>query len=158
MQRFFRSVFIAAVAVSAACYSLIPVLLLLPNTPRSALIAGIAGLMLAPFLSVGLMLRAISDGKLCIPCAASAHKYGAWLVIFVFLVWFAVGILLWPAAPIQQAGNSFTDKRGRVYTRSSYDAFRKWEATLPLAWLPFALLAVASLPATDRKRHLHYCQ
>ena len=157
-QQFFRAVFGTAAAISVACYCSIPILLLLPTPPNGAVVAGIAAVILAPFLLVGLILRGVSDGELCLPCTAAAHKFATWLIILIFIVWFAGGILCWPAAPLRQVSNSFLDKRGKVYSRTSYDAFRKWEATLPLAWLPFALVAITALPATDRNRHLHYCE
>jgi len=149
---------VAAVVVSGTCYLLVPIFLSLPRVPEGSTVAVFAAVILVPFLVIGLALRGISDGELCIPCAAQAHTRGTWLVISVAVLWFAVGILFWPSAPLRQERNGYVDKRGTPHGRVSYEAFRRWEATLPLAWLPFALVAITSLPATDRRRKVHYCE
>jgi hypothetical protein len=154
VEKFYRALLAVAVAVSVVCYAAIPLLLLIPNPPKSWPVTAVAGGLALAFAFAGLMLRGISGGELRLPCSKSLHGRISVGVTIIALTWMIVGIVRWPAAPIRQVGNTFRDKRGTVHDRDSYNAFRRWEATLPLAWLPFALVATTALPAVDANRRL----
>jgi hypothetical protein len=157
MQRFYSAVLLAALLLSFGSYMAIPVLLLVPNPPRGAIVAIVVMLVVMPFVVICLRLRRMSGGALCVACPRPVYISIAVAATVVAVSWLTVGFLRWPAAPVRPVNGVFVDKRGTVYSNASYEAFRRWEVTLPPAWLPFALVAITALPASGRARWVRTC-
>lgn len=157
MQRLYSAVLLTAAIVSLGSYVAIPVLLLVRNPPPGAIIGLMVVLALVPFAILCLQLRRMSGGALCVACRRSVYGTIAVAVTVVALSWLLVGAVRWPGAPVRPVHGGFVDKRGTVHSKASYDAFRRWEATLPPAWMPFALLAITAFPAADRSHRVRTC-
>ncbi|MEA2166497.1 MAG: hypothetical protein QOK37_4624 [Thermoanaerobaculia bacterium] len=157
MQRVYAASIGFAAALSVAALAGIAVLLRASEVPDGGDIAlGVMPIILA-FLLLNVALRLKSGAELCMPGPRRVHGVITFLSVVIGASWFATGLFRWPAAPVVKVGSDFRDKRGALHTPPDYISFRKWEATLPLAGLPFALVAITALPATGKSRRLRIC-
>jgi hypothetical protein len=74
------------------------------------------------------------------------HNYLSVGLIGMFLTVIAYGLYVWPYAPLEAAGSTFTDKLGNQYTAQQFISFRKWEVALITVGGIFAIFAMISLP------------
>ena len=152
LQSIYRATLLAAGIMSIASYIGVVILLLSSTIPAGVSVAVCVAPVILGFMVVSLVLRWRGRDELCIPTSTKIHTAMTVVVTLVAVTWFAIGIARWPGAPLRHQGKSFVDKRGRIYDEQSYRSFRRWEATLPLAGLPFALVAITGVPAADKKR------
>jgi len=157
MQKLYASFLVLAAVISIVSGACLVILLIASNPPESGSVAVATGIVIIPFVISAFVLRAASNSHLCIPCSKTTHAIAVVVVTVVALSWFAAGFVRWPAAPLKRDGEIYTDKRNRRLTRAEYEAFSKWETTLPVAGLPFALAAITALPAIDERRRVRTC-
>ncbi len=130
------------------------------NSPEP-LDSGEVMLMIMPIIVVvGLLsfaFRRMSGAGLCVPLRRSMYRAITILVTLISLSWFGFGFVKWPTAPIKRVGQVFKGTAGELHAQRDYEAFRKWEASFPLAFLPFILAVVTAAPATDDSRQVRTC-
>jgi hypothetical protein len=159
MTAIYKGVLMAAGALSIASWALAISLLLLRRLPPfdgAHAVMVVMGLVIL-FALASLFLRWRNGGPLCIPTTAALHKTAIYVAIGFAVAWFAIGFARYPAAPYRVVNGAWHDKGGRERTQGEYEAFRRWEASLPVAWLPFALSAVTSLAVMTTSKTLRYC-
>lgn len=159
MKAIYRGVLIAAGVLSIASWTAAIVLLVLPHEPpfdgahAIVVVFGIVAL----FALASIVLRWRNGGPLCVPVTPALHKTATYIAIAFALAWFAIGFARYPTAPFKRGNGIYRDKGGREHSQREYEAFRRWEAAMPAAWLPFALSAVTSIGAMTTLRTLRYC-
>jgi hypothetical protein len=67
------------------------------------------------------------------------------LVSISFIATSAVGLVVFPYAPMHQQGDVFIDKAGQPHSAEEYHYFRIWETSLVVTGSSFGLLAVGRL-------------
>jgi hypothetical protein len=71
--------------------------------------------------------------------------------MFICILVLAIGLVIFPHAPIKDYGGLYADKIGNGYSYAQFREFQKWEVTLFTVWSIGLLEAIVLLPFYDRK-------
>jgi hypothetical protein len=73
----------------------------------------------------------------CASCGALVRPGGkvSTVLCLAFITWLAVGVVLFPHAPIRQVGETYVGKGNHPYTAEDYRWFRRWEPVLGVIFI-----------------------
>lgn len=158
MNTLYTFVLIAAAVIGGAALALAVAFALWPRVPPyegSQVVVAVAALF-ALFLVVTLLLRWLNGGPFCMPVVPWLHRTITYTTLAVAIAWGIYGVVHFPAAPLKDKAGAIVDKRGHAYSRQAYETFRRWDSSLPLVWLPVALVAITGAGASVGKA-VRYC-
>ena len=102
------------------------------------------------FLMWNLAIRLLNREPLQYPFNRRFQHVISVLAIALFVATAAYGIYRWPYAPLRKVDSIYEDKRKQRYTFEEYTKFKTWEFAFLAFGLPFALVAITSVPSNPK--------
>ena len=108
------------------------------------------------FLVLNVAIRLLNRGPLQFPFNTRFQHIISVLAVALFVITAGYGIYRWPYAPLRKVDSIYKDKREQCYTSEEYAQFKRWEFAFLAFGLPFALVAITSIPSNPKfkqRRH-----
>ena len=120
-----------------------------PTIPHETMIIFVSSVVLI-FLIFNLTIRLLNREPLQFPFSRRFQHIISVLAIALFVATAAYGIYSWPYAPLRKVDSIYEDKIKQRYTFEEYTQFKTWEFAFLAFGLPFALVAITSVPSNPK--------